>query len=89
MSSSKCPVKVSSCGSCACVGPSKILSELLEGIDQPEISPIPHARVSAPPVREDAPYTVPPCVYYGMERDEATKQDYVECYDRVREQWSR
>jgi hypothetical protein len=46
-----------------------------------------YARVSAPPVLEDVQYTVPPCVYYGMERDEATKPDYVECYDRVKEQW--
>jgi hypothetical protein len=46
-----------------------------------------YVRVSAPPVPEDVPHPVPPCVYYGMERGQATKPDYVECYDRAEEQW--
>ena len=46
-----------------------------------------YVRVSAPPVLEDVELTVPPCVYHSMQRDQATKPDHVECYDRAGEQW--
>jgi hypothetical protein len=46
-----------------------------------------YVRVSAPPVLEGAKLTVPPCVYHSMQRDQATKPDHVECYDRATEHW--
>lgn len=45
--------------------------------------------VSAPRPPLDAGLTLPPCVYYGMQRrgQPASRSDYLECYDRTREQW--
>lgn len=44
-------------------------------------------RVSTPEVRSGVSLTVPPCVYYGMDLGEASKPDYVECYDAGRNEW--
>jgi len=46
-----------------------------------------YARVSGPKLAAEENLTVPPCVYYGMEKREASKEEYVECYDRKTKDW--
>jgi hypothetical protein len=43
--------------------------------------------VRAPRVRENPKLTVPPCVLYSMEQDEASRSDYIDCYDRGANEW--
>jgi len=38
---------------------------------------------------EDTELTIPPCVYFGMEKTEeqASRSDYVDCYDQGSDKW--
>jgi hypothetical protein len=44
-------------------------------------------RVWAPAEEHAGEVTIPPCVYYAMEPDEAFRSDFVECYDRSNKEW--
>jgi hypothetical protein len=44
-------------------------------------------RVWAPAQEHADDVTIPPCVYYAMEPDEAFRSDFVECYDRSSSEW--
>jgi len=44
-------------------------------------------QVSGPRVRKGANLSVPPCVYYGLEADQASKPDYIDCYDATTIEW--
>jgi hypothetical protein len=48
-----------------------------------------YVRVWAPKVGEGTEVTVPPCVYFGMEKteEEAWRSDYVYCYDQGLDDW--
>lgn len=46
-----------------------------------------YARVSGPRLPVGENLTAPPCVYYGMEKREASREEYVECYDRMTNDW--
>jgi hypothetical protein len=46
-----------------------------------------YARVSGPKLAPGENLTLPPCVYYGMERREASREEYVECYDQKASEW--
>ena len=48
-----------------------------------------YVRVWAPKVSEETEVTVPPCVYFGMEKTEeqAWRSDYIECYDHELNKW--
>ncbi len=46
-----------------------------------------YASVSGPSLLEEENLKVPPCVYYGMEKRETSREDYLECYDRLTNTW--
>jgi hypothetical protein len=46
-----------------------------------------YARVSGPKLAAGENLTVPPCVYYGLERRQASREEYVECYDQMTNEW--
>jgi len=48
-----------------------------------------YVRVWAPETGEETVLTVPPCVYYGMEKTEeqADRSDYLECFDQGSGEW--
>ena len=46
-----------------------------------------YTRVSGPKLAAGENLTVPPCVYYGMEKREASREECVECYDRMTNDW--
>jgi hypothetical protein len=48
-----------------------------------------YVRVWAPKAAEDTELTIPPCVYFGMEKTEeqASRSDYVDCYDQGSDKW--
>ena len=46
-----------------------------------------YVRVSGPKLANGENLTVPPCVYYGMQKKQASKEEYIECYDRTTHDW--
>ena len=46
-----------------------------------------YASVSGPRLLAEENLTVPPCVYYGMETKQASQEEYMECYDRITNEW--
>lgn len=46
-----------------------------------------YASVSGPRLLAEENLTVPPCVYYGMETKQASREEYMECYDRMTNEW--
>jgi hypothetical protein len=48
-----------------------------------------YVRVWAPKASKETEVTVPPCVYFGMEKTEeqAWRSDYIECYDQALNKW--
>jgi hypothetical protein len=46
-----------------------------------------YVRVWAPRVPRATELVIPPCVYYGMEKEEGFRSDFVECYDRQAKEW--
>jgi len=48
-----------------------------------------YVRVYAPKAGENTEVTVPPCVYFGMEKtwEEAWRSDYLDCYDQALGEW--
>lgn len=46
-----------------------------------------YVRVSGPSLLAGKNLTVPPCVYQGMQKEEASREEYVECYDRMTNDW--
>jgi len=46
-----------------------------------------YARVSGPKLAAEENLTVPPCVYYGLERRQASREEYMECYDQMTNEW--
>lgn len=46
-----------------------------------------YASVSGPRLLAEENLTVPPCVYYGMETEQASREEYMECYDRMTNEW--
>jgi hypothetical protein len=46
-----------------------------------------YARVSGPKLAAGENLTVPPCVYYGMEKKQASRGEYLECYNKMTDEW--